>query len=49
MIVDQNMRKALEVSDNMYMLEMGQVKKGGPKKDFEEDIREMIKTSLMAE
>ena len=49
LIVDQNMRKALEVSENMYMLEMGQVKKGGPKEEFEEDIREMIKTSLMAE
>ncbi len=48
LIVDQNIMKALEVSENMYMLEMGQVKKGGPKKEFEEDIREMIKTSLMA-
>jgi hypothetical protein len=32
----------------MYMLDMGQVKQGGPKKDFEKDIRELIKVSLMA-
>ncbi|TET92945.1 MAG: ABC transporter ATP-binding protein [Desulfobacteraceae bacterium] len=49
LIVDQNIMKALEVSDYMYMLDMGQVKQEGPKKDFEEDIREMIKVSLMAE
>jgi ABC-type branched-subunit amino acid transport system ATPase component len=48
LIVDQNIMKALEVSDYMYMLDMGQIKQGGPKKDFEEDIREMIKVSLMA-
>ncbi len=48
LIVDQNIMKALEVSDYMYLLDMGQVKQGGPKKDFEEDIREIIKVSLMA-
>jgi ABC-type branched-subunit amino acid transport system ATPase component len=48
LIVDQNIIKALEVSEYMYMLDMGQVKKGGTKADFEDDIREMIRTSLMA-
>jgi ABC-type branched-subunit amino acid transport system ATPase component len=48
LIVDQNIMKALEVSEYMYLLDMGQVKQGGPKKDFEEDIREIIKVSLMA-
>ena len=48
LIVDQNIMKALDVSDYMYLLDMGQVKQGGPKKDFEEDIREIIKVSLMA-
>ena len=48
LIVDQNIMKALDVSDYMYLLDMGQVKQGGPKKDFEEDIREIIKLSLMA-
>ncbi len=49
LIVDQNMLKALEVSDNMYMLDMGQVKQGGPKEDFKDSIRELIRTSLMAD
>jgi ABC-type branched-subunit amino acid transport system ATPase component len=49
LIVDQNILKALEISDYMYMLDMGQIKKGGPKADFENDIREMIRVSLMAE
>ena len=49
LIVDQNILKALEVSEYMYMLDMGQIKKGGPKADFEDDIREMIRTSLMAD
>jgi branched-chain amino acid transport system ATP-binding protein len=48
LIVDQNIMKALDVSDYMYLLEMGQVKQGGDKKDFEQDIREIIKVSLMA-
>jgi len=49
LIVDQNILKALEVSEYMYMLDMGQIKKGGTKADFEDDIREMIRTSLMAD
>ena len=48
LLVDQNIMKALEVSDYMYLLEMGQVKQGGPKKDFEDSIREIIRDSLIA-
>lgn len=48
LIVDQNIRKVLEVSHYMYLLEMGQVKQGGPKKDFEASIREIIRDSLIA-
>ena len=48
-IVDQNIMKALEVSEYIYMLDMGQIKEGGLKKDFEQNIREMIKASLMAQ
>jgi ABC-type branched-subunit amino acid transport system ATPase component len=47
-IVDQNIMKAFEVSEYMLMLDMGQIKARGPKKNFEEHIREMIKVSLMA-
>jgi len=49
LIVDQNIMKALEVSDYMYMLDMGRIKEEGPKNKFEKHIREMIKTSLMAQ
>ncbi len=48
LIVDQNMMKALEISDYMYMFDMGQIKEEGPKDKFERHIREMIRTSLMA-
>jgi branched-chain amino acid transport system ATP-binding protein len=48
LIVDQNIMKAMEVSDYMYLLDMGQVSQSGPKEEFEKDIREIIKVSLMA-
>ena len=47
LIVDQNILKAFEISEYMIMLDMGQIKERGPKKKFEENIREMIKTSLI--
>lgn len=47
LIVDQNIMKAFEVSDFMFMLDMGKIKEKGPKINFEEHIREMIKVSLM--
>ncbi len=48
LLVDQNIMKALEVSDYMYLIEMGQVKQKGPKKDFKEGIREIIRDSLIS-
>jgi branched-chain amino acid transport system ATP-binding protein len=47
-LVDQNILKALEVSDYMYLLEMGQIKQKGPKEAFEENIREIIRDSLIS-
>jgi len=46
LLVDQNIMKALEVSDFMYLLEMGEVKQQGPKAEFEQSIREIIRDSL---
>ncbi len=46
LLIDQNIKKAVEVSNYMYLIEMGQVKKKGPKEDFEASIREIIKESL---
>ena len=48
-LVDQNITKAVEVSDYMYLLEMGKIKKRGPKEDFKENIRDIIKDSLIPE
>jgi len=48
-LVDQNITKAVEVSDYMYLLEMGIIKKQGPKEDFKEKIRDIIKDSLIPE
>ena len=48
-LVDQNITKAVEVSEYMYLLEMGKIKKQGPKEDFEENIRDIIKDSLIPE
>jgi ABC-type branched-subunit amino acid transport system ATPase component len=47
-LVDQNILKALEVSNYMYLLEMGQIKQRGPKEEFEENIREIIRDSLLS-
>lgn len=47
-LIDQNILKALEISNYMYLLEMGQIKQKGPKEDFEENIREIIRDSLLS-
>ncbi|MBN1836498.1 MAG: ABC transporter ATP-binding protein [Spirochaetales bacterium] len=46
-IVDQNIKKAFEISEYMMMLDMGRITEEGQKKDFEKHIREMIKVTLM--
>ncbi len=48
LIVDQNIMKAVEVSEYMYLLDMGEVSKSGHRQVFEKDIRDIIKVSLMA-
>jgi branched-chain amino acid transport system ATP-binding protein len=47
-LIDQNILKALEISNYLYLLEMGQIKQKGPKEDFEENIREIIRDSLLS-
>ncbi len=47
-LIDQNILKALEVSDYMYLLEMGQIKQGGPKEEFGENIRQIIRESRLS-
>lgn len=49
LIVDQNITKAVEISDYMYLLDIGEVKDGGPKKKFEHHVRELIREALIAD
>jgi ABC-type branched-subunit amino acid transport system ATPase component len=46
-LVDQNIAKAVEISGYLYMLEMGQVRREGPRQDFAEQLRELIRDSLL--
>ena len=48
LLVDQNILKAVEISTDMCLLEMGQVKRVGPKADFAAGIREIIRDSLIS-
>jgi ABC-type branched-subunit amino acid transport system ATPase component len=47
LLVDQNIAKAVEISDYLYMLEMGGVKLEGPREAFEHNIRDIIRDSLI--
>jgi len=47
LLVDQNIAKAVEISDYLYMLEMGQVRREGPRGDFAEQLRDIIRDALL--
>jgi ABC-type branched-subunit amino acid transport system ATPase component len=47
LLVDQNIAKAIEVSDYLYMLEMGQVRHQGPRQLFADQIRELVRDALL--
>jgi ABC-type branched-subunit amino acid transport system ATPase component len=49
LLVDQNIAKAVEVSDYLYMIEGGQVKIEGPRERFADHLREIIRDSLLGE
>jgi len=46
-LVDQNIAKAVEVSGYLYMLEMGQVRREGPREEFADHLREIIRDALL--
>jgi ABC-type branched-subunit amino acid transport system ATPase component len=48
-LVDQNITKAIDVSEYMYLLEMGKIKKQGRKEVFVENIRDIIRDALISE
>ncbi len=46
LLVDQNIRQALRISDYVYVFELGKNKEEGPRERFETDLRELIKDWL---
>jgi len=47
LLVDQNITKAVEVSDYLYVIESGQVRREGPQADFADHLPELIRDSLL--
>jgi ABC-type branched-subunit amino acid transport system ATPase component len=47
LLVDQNIAKAVEISDYLYMLEMGTVRRAGPRQEFADQLRELIRDALL--
>jgi ABC-type branched-subunit amino acid transport system ATPase component len=46
-LVDQNVAKAVEISEYLYMLEMGRVRREGPRRDFADQLRDIIRDALL--
>jgi ABC-type branched-subunit amino acid transport system ATPase component len=46
-LVDQNVAKAVEVSEYLYLLEMGRVRREGPRRDFADQLRDIIRDTLL--
>src|SRR6266496_2913892 len=47
LLVDQNINKAVHVSDYLYMIERGDVRREGPRRDFADQLRAIVRDSLL--
>jgi ABC-type branched-subunit amino acid transport system ATPase component len=47
LLVDQNITKAVEISDYLYMLEMGQIRREGLRQAFATRLRELVRDALL--
>ena len=47
LLVDQNITRAVEVSDYLYLIERGQVRREGPRESFASHLREIIRDALL--
>ena len=47
LLVDQNIAKAVDLSDYLYMLERGQVGREGPRDSFAAQLRDIIRDALL--
>jgi len=47
LLVDQNIAKAVEVSDYLYLIERGQVRREGPRQSFASELHDIIRDALL--
>src|SRR5436189_4338370 len=47
LLVDQNIAKAIAVSDYLHMIEMGRVRHHGPRHVFAEQVRDLVRDALL--
>ena len=47
LLVDQNITKCVGISDHLYLLEMGRVRREGPRAAFTDQLRDLIRDSLL--
>jgi len=47
LLIDQNVTTAVEISDYLYMLEIGRVRRQGERQAFANQLREIIRDSLL--
>src|SRR5207247_10900016 len=47
LLVDQNINKAVHVSDYLYMIERGDVRREGPRREFADQLRAIVRDSLL--
>jgi len=47
LLVDQNITRCVEVSDYLYMIERGQIRREGPRRDFADHLREIVRDALL--
>ena len=45
--VHERVRLLNEISEYLYMLEMGQVRREGPRRDFADQLRDLIRDALL--
>jgi ABC-type branched-subunit amino acid transport system ATPase component len=46
-LVDQNVAKAVEISEYLYVLEMGRVRREGSRREFADQLRDIIRDALL--
>jgi ABC-type branched-subunit amino acid transport system ATPase component len=47
LLVDQNINKAVQVSDYLYMIERGEVRREGPRRDFADQLHAIVRDALL--